>query len=309
MAATTPFNFPLILAGSKLAPALAAGNTVVHKPADETPLSALCMAGLLQRAGVPDGVVNVITGTGPIAGEALLRHAGVDKIAFTGSTAVDRHPASVAGENLTPVTMELGGNAAHLVFEDADLERAVGAVIKGFVFNTGQFCMGGPRLLVARANRPSIAPLGSGVQTGVGAVWNVIEPRLDDAIVVLGAGAVGVSAAMGAALTPATTVIAVDVLRQGADALTARGTLVVVGAPPFGSEVALDVDGLLPGKRIVGLTLGDSETQSFIPALVGLVKAGRLPLHRLVTAYPFADIDQAVRDMSAGQAIKPVLTF
>ncbi|MER5748722.1 aldehyde dehydrogenase family protein [Streptomyces sp. NPDC002088] len=150
VAAITPFNFPLILAGSKLAPALAAGNTVVHKPADETPLSALYMARLLQRAGVPDGVVNVVTGAGPVAGEALLRHRGVDKIAFTGSTAVGRHAASVAGEALKPVTMELGGNAAHIVFEDADLEKAVGAIIKGFVFNTGQFCMGGPRLLVAR---------------------------------------------------------------------------------------------------------------------------------------------------------------
>ncbi|GHH85635.1 aldehyde dehydrogenase family protein [Streptomyces capitiformicae] len=148
--AITPFNFPLILAGSKIAPALAAGNTVVHKPAEETPLSALYMAGLLKEAGVPDGVYNVVTGTGPVAGEALLRNPGVDKIAFTGSTATGRYAASVAGESLKPVTMELGGNAAHIVFEDADVEKAVGAVIKGFVFNTGQFCMGGPRLLVAR---------------------------------------------------------------------------------------------------------------------------------------------------------------
>ncbi|MCX5603172.1 aldehyde dehydrogenase family protein [Streptomyces phaeochromogenes] len=150
VAAITPFNFPLILAGSKIAPALAAGNTVVHKPAEETPLSALYMAALLQKAGVPDGVYNVVTGTGPIAGEALLRNPGVDKIAFTGSTAVGRHAASVAGEGLKSVTMELGGNAAHIVFEDTDVEKAIGAVIKGFVFNTGQFCMGGPRLLVAR---------------------------------------------------------------------------------------------------------------------------------------------------------------
>ncbi|MFE9020913.1 aldehyde dehydrogenase family protein [Streptomyces sp. NPDC007808] len=149
VAAITPYNFPLILAGSKIAPALAAGNTVVHKPAEETPLSALYMAELFKRAGVPDGVVNVVTG-GPAAGEALLRHSGVDKVAFTGSTAVGRKVAAVAGESLKPVTMELGGNAAHLVFEDADLEKAVGAIIKGFVFNTGQFCMGGPRLLVAR---------------------------------------------------------------------------------------------------------------------------------------------------------------
>ena len=204
----------------------------------------------------------------------------------------------------------------------------------------------------------SIAPLGCGVQTGVGAVWNVLKPVTGSTIVVLGAGAVGLSAVMAAALTPATTIVAVDrfgerltlarelgathtvnaaeedlgealvaltggqgadgivettgnvtVLRQGVDALGARGTVVVVGAPPFGTEVSLDVNGLLGGKRVVGLTLGDAETQSFIPALVRLVKEGRLPLHRLISTYPFADIDQAVRDMRAGKAIKPVLTF
>lgn len=204
----------------------------------------------------------------------------------------------------------------------------------------------------------SIAPLGCGVQTGVGAVWNVLKPVTGSTIVVLGAGAVGLSAVMAAALSPATTIVAVDrfgerltlarelgathtvnaaeedlgealaaltggqgadgivettgnvsVLRRGVDALGARGTVVVVGAPPFGTEVSLDVNGLLGGKRVVGLTLGDAETQSFIPALVRLVKEGRLPLHRLISTYPFADIDQAVRDMRAGKAIKPVLTF
>ncbi|MEY9996624.1 aryl-alcohol dehydrogenase [Streptomyces sp. V4I8] len=204
----------------------------------------------------------------------------------------------------------------------------------------------------------SIAPLGCGVQTGVGAVWNVLKPVTGSTVVVLGAGAVGLSAVMAAALTPATNIVAVDrvaerlslakelgathtvnaaeadlgealaqitggqgadgvvettgnvgVLRQGVDALAARGTLVVVGAPPFGTEVALDVNGLLGGKQVVGLTLGDAETQTFIPALVRLVKEGRLPLHRLISTYPFAEIDQAVRDMGAGKAIKPVLTF
>ncbi|WP_338890893.1 aldehyde dehydrogenase family protein [Rhodococcus sovatensis] len=150
VAAITPFNFPLVLSSSKIAPALAAGNTVVHKPSEDTPLSALLMAEILTEAGLPPGVLNVVTGTGSTAGEALLQHAGVDKIAFTGSTAVGRHAAGVAGRNLVPVTMELGGNAAHIVFDDADIEKAIGAIIKGFVFNTGQFCMGGPRLLVAR---------------------------------------------------------------------------------------------------------------------------------------------------------------
>lgn len=149
--AITPFNFPLILSTSKFAPALAAGNTIVHKPADETPLSALLMAEILADAGVPAGVVNVVTGSGPVLGEALLRHPGVDKIAFTGSTRVGRLVASTAGEQLKPVTMELGGNAPHIVFEDADVGKAIGAIIKAFVFNTGQFCMGGPRLLVHRS--------------------------------------------------------------------------------------------------------------------------------------------------------------
>jgi acyl-CoA reductase-like NAD-dependent aldehyde dehydrogenase len=179
VAAITPFNFPLILAGSKLGPALAAGNTVVHKPADETPLSALYMARLLKQAGVPDGVVNVVTGAGPVAGEALLRHRGVDKVAFTGSTAIGRHVASAAGEALKPVTMELGGNAAHIVFEDADLEKAVGAIIKAFVFNTGQFCMGGPRLLVARPVYSTLLGILSEAVPGV----PVGDPRAPETVV------------------------------------------------------------------------------------------------------------------------------
>ncbi|MDX3382582.1 NAD(P)-dependent alcohol dehydrogenase [Streptomyces niveiscabiei] len=194
----------------------------------------------------------------------------------------------------------------------------------------------------------SIAPLGCGVQTGVGAVWNVLKPEPGSTVVVLGAGAVGLSAVMAAALSPATEVVAVDrvperldlarelgatrtltdvhglhqgadgvvettgstaVLRAGVDALAARGTLVVVGAPPFGTEVALDVNGLLTGKRVVGLTLGDSETQSLVPTLVGLVKSGRLPLAKLIGTYGFEDIGQAVKDMTEGRTVKPVLLF
>lgn len=204
----------------------------------------------------------------------------------------------------------------------------------------------------------SIAPLGCGVQTGVGAVWNVLQPRLGSTVVVLGAGAVGLSAVMAAALTPATTIIAVDkvaerlhlarelgathavngaetdiaeaiteltggagadgvvettgsvaVAREGADCLAARGTLVLVGAPPFGTEVALDVNAMLPGKKVVGLTLGDTETRTFIPALVQLVRDGRLPVHKIIGHYGFDDIGQAVQDMTSGKTIKPVLLF
>jgi acyl-CoA reductase-like NAD-dependent aldehyde dehydrogenase len=150
VAAITPFNFPLILSSSKIAPALAAGNTVVHKPSSDTPLSALIMADILTEAGVPAGVFNVVTGSGSVIGDRLLQDPRVDKVAFTGSTEVGRRAGSLAGERLKPVTMELGGNGPNILFADADLDQAIGTVISAFVFNTGQFCMAGPRLLVER---------------------------------------------------------------------------------------------------------------------------------------------------------------
>lgn len=150
VAAITPFNFPLILSSTKIAPALAAGNSVVHKPAGDTPLSALLMAEILTEAGVPAGVFNVVTGSGSALGDRLVAHPDVSKVAFTGSTEIGRHVAALAGQNLRPVTAELGGNAANILFADADLEKAIGTVIGAFVFNSGQFCMGGPRLLVER---------------------------------------------------------------------------------------------------------------------------------------------------------------
>jgi acyl-CoA reductase-like NAD-dependent aldehyde dehydrogenase len=149
VAAITPFNFPLILSTIKIAPALAAGNTVVHKPAEETPLTALRIAQLLTEAGLPDGVFNVLTGGGAV-GEALVTDPRVDKIAFTGSTPVGRKIAATAAQTLKHVTVELGGKSANLIFADADLESAIQNAVTGFVFNTGQFCMAGSRLLVER---------------------------------------------------------------------------------------------------------------------------------------------------------------
>jgi len=149
VAAVTPFNFPLILSTTKLAAALVAGNTVVHKPAEETPLSALRMAELCHEAGLPDGVLNVVTG-GAAAGAALVAAPGVDKVAFTGSSAVGRRVAESAGALLKPVTVELGGKGANIVFADADLDAAIQTAVNAFVFNTGQFCMAGTRLLVER---------------------------------------------------------------------------------------------------------------------------------------------------------------
>ncbi|WP_448808326.1 aldehyde dehydrogenase family protein [Agromyces bauzanensis] len=150
VAAITPFNFPLILSSTKISAALIAGNAVVHKPASDTPLTALLMAEILAEAGVPDGIFNVVTGPGSELGDRLVGHPSVDKVAFTGSTEVGAHVAELAGRALRPVTAELGGNAANILFADADLERAMGAIIPAFVFNAGQFCMAGPRLLVER---------------------------------------------------------------------------------------------------------------------------------------------------------------
>jgi acyl-CoA reductase-like NAD-dependent aldehyde dehydrogenase len=149
VAAVTPFNFPLILSLSKIAPALAAGNTVVHKPAEETSLTALKIAELLTDAGVPAGVFNVVTGGGEV-GAALVDDARVDKIAFTGSTPIGKYIAATAASKLTKNTMELGGKSAQIIFADADLANAIDSAIGGFVFNTGQFCMAGSRLLVQR---------------------------------------------------------------------------------------------------------------------------------------------------------------
>jgi len=165
--AITPFNFPLILSNTKIAPALAAGNTIVHKPASDTPLSALLMAEVFTAAGVPEGVVNVLTGAGSSIGDAMAGHPLIDKIGFTGSTDIGRRVARIASETLKPVTLELGGKSAHIIFEDADVDKAIGAAIQGFVFNTGQFCMAGTRLLVAQPLYETI------VQALAGAVGHI----------------------------------------------------------------------------------------------------------------------------------------
>jgi aryl-alcohol dehydrogenase len=203
-----------------------------------------------------------------------------------------------------------------------------------------------------------LAPLGCGVQTGAGAIWNVLTPRPGHHLAITGAGAVGLSAIMAAHLSPAATITAIDrvperlhlaktlgathvinaaeddtlaaladitgghgidgavettgnvgVLRTTVDALAPRGTAVIVGAPAFGTEVALDVNAMIPGRTVTGLTLGDSETQTLIPVLVQMVLSGRFPLHELITHYDFTDINTAVADMVSGATIKPVLRF
>ncbi len=148
VAAITPWNSPLLLLTWKLAPALAAGCTVVVKPSDYTPVSTLALADLVHEAGFPPGVVNVVTGWGPEVGKALTAHPGVDKIAFTGSTQVGKLIAKAAADHLTRTTLELGGKSAQVVFPDADLDAAANGIIAGVFAATGQTCMAGSRIVV-----------------------------------------------------------------------------------------------------------------------------------------------------------------
>ncbi len=142
-----PWNFPLLMLAWKVAPALAAGNTVVLKPAETTPLTALLFAEICQQADLPPGVVNIITGAGE-TGRALVEHADVDKIAFTGSTEVGKAIARTIAGTGKKVTLELGGKAANIVFDDAPVDQAVEGIVNGIFFNQGHVCCAGSRLLV-----------------------------------------------------------------------------------------------------------------------------------------------------------------
>ncbi len=149
VAGIVPWNFPLTMAAFKIIPSITAGNTVVLKPAEQTPLTALRLGELLLEAGVPAGVVNILPGFGD-AGAALVDHADVDKVAFTGSTEVGKKIAAGASRNLKKVSLELGGKAPNIIFNDADLEAAIaGAALAGY-FNEGQCCVNGSRLYVQR---------------------------------------------------------------------------------------------------------------------------------------------------------------
>jgi aminomuconate-semialdehyde/2-hydroxymuconate-6-semialdehyde dehydrogenase len=149
--AISPWNFPAMQASWKIAPALAFGNTVVLKPAEQSPLSAARLGALALEAGLPAGVLNVVQGFGPDAvGEALTRDPRVDRITFTGESATGRAISGAAAANLIPVSCELGGRSANVVFDDADLDEAVAGAIRGIFTNNGEVCLAGSRLLVQR---------------------------------------------------------------------------------------------------------------------------------------------------------------
>jgi len=171
VAAIVPWNFPLLIASWKVAPALAMGNAVILKPAEQTPLSALRLAELAKEAGLPDGVLNVLTGDGRV-GAALVAHAGVDKVSFTGSTEVGKLIAQNATGNLKRVSLELGGKSAHLIFADANLKRAARGVQAGIFYNQGQLCTAGSRVLVERSVfdqfQASLADIAQKIKVGDG---------------------------------------------------------------------------------------------------------------------------------------------
>lgn len=150
VAAIVPWNFPLLLASWKVAPALACGNTVVLKPAPWTPLTALRLAELAQQAGLPDGVLNVVTGSTRELGRALVKHPGVDKVAFTGSTATGQEIVRNSADTLKRVTLELGGKSPNIIFADADLDAAVKGATIGIFYGKGEVCAAGSRVFVEK---------------------------------------------------------------------------------------------------------------------------------------------------------------
>src|SRR6202167_863616 len=144
----TPWNFPLSRASCRVARALACGNTIVLKPAQQTPLTAIRLGELIQEAGIPDGVVNIITGFGPGAGSSIAEHPDIDKVAFTGSTEVGKLILKASAGNLKRVSLELGGKSPNIIFRDSDLDAAVQSATRGVFFNSGQVCTAGTRIFV-----------------------------------------------------------------------------------------------------------------------------------------------------------------
>jgi acyl-CoA reductase-like NAD-dependent aldehyde dehydrogenase len=145
-----PWNFPLLMAAWKLGPALACGNTVILKPAEQTPLTALRLGELILEAGLPEGVVNIITGMGPGAGSSIAEHPDIDKVAFTGSTEVGKLILKASAGNLKRVSLELGGKSPNIIFPDADMAQAIPTSMMGVFFNSGQVCCAGTRIFVQK---------------------------------------------------------------------------------------------------------------------------------------------------------------
>ncbi|HTJ69490.1 MAG TPA: NAD(P)-dependent alcohol dehydrogenase [Actinospica sp.] len=354
--------------------AFAVQDVVLDEPRADEVLVRVVAAGLchtdlgVQAGGIPFKLPGILghEGAGIVerVGSAVTRVAPGDKVllSFTscGRCASCRagHPAycvtwlpsnlisGVRGDGTATVTRDGGAIGGHFFGQSSFAQHALAderSVIK----------------VDPDADLDVLAPLGCGVQTGFGSVWNILRPEAGASIAIFGSGAVGLAALMAARLLPLSTVIAVDlvperlelarelgathtidatglrpedvlqslfeatgglgvdnavettahpgVLRTAVDALAPRGACAVVGAPPAGTEVALDVQGLLTGKRVIGVTLGDADPETLIPHMVALHRAGRLPLERLVQHYTLDEIGQAAADMHEGRTIKPVI--
>lgn len=208
--AITPWNYPLHQTIAKVIPALAAGCTVVHKPSEVAPLSAFVLAQLLSESGLPDGVFNLVSGTGADVGEPLVRHSDVDMISFTGSTDAGRRVGTVAAETVKRVSLELGGKSANIVLDDADLEVAVKAGVKNAFLNTGQTCTALSRLLVHK-------------------------DQYDSAVAI----AVATAESLEARLGPVTTSAQWDRVQQYLEIGVAEGAVLATGGPglPIGRTV------------------------------------------------------------------------
>jgi phenylacetaldehyde dehydrogenase len=151
------WNVPLVTAAMKLAPSIACGNAVILKPAELTPLSTIRLAELIEEVGLPPGVMNIVLGAGTVVGAAMAAHPGIDKIAFTGSTAVGRHILQASAGNMKKVTLELGGKSPNIIFQDADLDSALPAAAMTLCRNSGQICSAGTRLLVHESLHDEVA--------------------------------------------------------------------------------------------------------------------------------------------------------
>ena len=259
--AIVPWNFPLAMAMWKIAPALACGCTVVLKPSEETPLTALRLAALALEAGFPPGVLNVVTGDGESAGAALVRHAGVDKITFTGSTEVGRKIGAQCGQDIRRVALELGGKSPVIVLDDMDVEAAVQGAAGAIFFNHGQVCTAGSRLYVAK-------PLYEKVVEGIAAVAN--------------------GTVLGSGLDPAAQ-MGPMVSAHHRDRVMA---LIATGAAEGGEVVAGGVVGDGPGYFVRPTVVANSSGKP-------LTLVREEVFGPVLVAMPFSDIDEVMREANA----------
>jgi len=341
VAVITPWNFPQALAAMKIGPALAAGCTVVFKASPETALDAYAFADAAVEAGLPEGVINIVPG-GRDEGAYLVSHPGVDKVAFTGSTAAGRTIGEACGRLLRPVSLELGGKSAAVVLDDVDLDAMVQNLYTASFASNGQTCFLSSRILAPESRYADVVDAVSGFASRL-RVGNPLEPSTEIGPLVsaghrarvlgyiqhglnrlktaeeLGATAVvdGSSSDLRnrlRALTGGGATHAIDttssetVIKHAVDGLASQGELVLLGIGA--AELQIDAMSLIRGgKSIRGSIEGDADPQTFIPKLLAWYHDGRFPVEKVIRMYPFTKVHDAFADLASGDVIKPVLVF